>query len=81
MVAAIVLVVEYTLAIVSSAQGVPESSASPAQRSTRGCPSIVIATLAPCSRPCAKLVAIAWRTGSNRSSQNPWISVIPCPLC
>ena len=66
--AAIVLVDDQTLAMVSRCQGAPSGPASPAQRSTTGAPSTVTATDAPASSPSRKFCSKRSRTGWNASA-------------
>ncbi|GJM38186.1 MAG: hypothetical protein DHS20C19_15530 [Acidimicrobiales bacterium] len=73
-VAVIVLVVEYTLTIVSSTHGVPSGARSPAQMSTTGRPWWVMQAEAPNSVAFAKFAANAVATGSHPGSIVPLIS-------
>ena len=73
-IAVMVLVVEYTLTIVSSAHAVPSGARSPAQMSTTGRPFRVTHADAPTSVAFAKLSANAWATGSQPGSTVPCTS-------
>ena len=83
-VAAMVLVLEYTLTIVSRSHGVPLGSASPAQMSTTASPSTVTAAAAPSSKPSSKFSTKASRTASKPSLHIPRTSMtVPLlvPFC
>ena len=70
-VAAMVLVVEYTLTMVLRCQGVPWPSASPAHMSATNSPSTVTAAAAPSSSPSVKFCSKASRTAEKPGLQVP----------
>src|SRR4051794_22373861 len=75
--AAIVLVVDQTLMMVSCCHGVVRaSSVWPPQMSTTSSPSMVMAADAPTSSSWSMVVASASRTPAKRGSKVPWISAM-----